>query len=290
MNKTSLLSALAAVWLLVAPVLAAADGESWLTIAANKPRKKGKPARKKKPAKPAKEAAPAPKTTARTVQIQISTGDKPRRFLCLSQTIDGKTLRIESRDDGPIVVTRTERGKTVTRKFKNADELCKHDPQAYKLYKNVRITTEGKIPAHHLRASRGAIDAGPTVLIWPETMIPAGISLDVKGAASKAKAAGGCCGKEAASKAKAAADRCRKEAEIGRKHIEQQFEARRKACEQIHKRRLKQFEEFCARAKADFERTLKEIKKQVNRENDRHCRAMEELERLQKQAKQRSGK
>ncbi len=256
MRKTSLLSALCTVWLLVAPVLAAADGESWLTIAANKPKKKSKAARKKKPAKPAKEAAPAPKTSSRSVQIQIRTGDKPMRFVSVSRMIDGKSLRIESRSDGPIVVTRTDRGKTVTRKFKNADELCKQDAEAFKLYKSIGISAKG-ISSH----------------------VVVGTIRDAKGAVAKAKAAAQCCRNEAESKAKAAAGRSRKEAEAKHRQIGEQ----RKACEQMHGQRLKQLDQMRARATEHFERAIKSIEVQIKQEQQRHRAAMERLERMQEE-------
>jgi hypothetical protein len=218
------------------------------------------------------------------VQIQVRTGDGTKRFISLSRMIDGKALKIESRGDGPIVVTRTERGKTITRKFKNADEMCKQDAEAYKLYKNVRTATQAKTAA-----SQGASDTGPVVVIWPETMLPPGINLDAK---------------EAAAKAKAAAEHARKEAEAKRKqieiqlkarqkahehearerhhrHVEEQFEARRKAYERMHEQRLKQLDQMRARMREQFERALKSIEEQIKREQQRHRAAMEQLERMQ---------
>ena len=247
MRKTSLLGALCAVWLLVAPVLADADGELSVTTAANKPRKKARAARKKKPAKPAKEAAPATKTSARTVQIQIRTGNKPMRFVSVSRMIDGKALQIQRRDNGPIVVTRTEGGKTITRKLKNPDELCKQDAEAYKLYKSIGTSAKG-ISSH----------------------VVVGTSVDVKVPAAKAKAA---------------AERCRKEAEVKRRQIEEQFEARRKAYEHMHEQRLKQLDQMRARTREQFERALRSIEEQIKQEQQRHRAAMEQLERMQKELK-----
>ncbi|MGB2824890.1 MAG: PDZ domain-containing protein [Phycisphaerae bacterium] len=72
------------------------------------------------------------------VQIRVGTKGGGKTSFKISRTVDGRTIEIESADDGGILVRKSDKGsdkKAVARKYKNADELREKDPEAYDLYR-----------------------------------------------------------------------------------------------------------------------------------------------------------
>ena len=75
------------------------------------------------------------------VQIHVGTSGGGKTSFKISRTVNGRTVGLESADDGGIVVRKSDKGKeAVTRNYKNADELRKNDPEAYELYKGVHVS------------------------------------------------------------------------------------------------------------------------------------------------------
>ncbi len=126
-----------------------------------------------------------PKHPWADIQVHLGGGGKGKGSFSILRTVDGKTIRIEGRDGAGITVTRAEGGKTVRRKFKDADELRRKDADAYELYKTI------------LQGDKGVRSY---VVVQP-----------------------GERGKAAFEKARAAAKRMREEAEKRQREIEEQF-------------------------------------------------------------------
>jgi ElaB/YqjD/DUF883 family membrane-anchored ribosome-binding protein len=85
-----------------------------------------------------------PKRPWPDVQIHVGTKGGGKTSFKISRTVDGRTVEVEGTKEGGILVRKSGKGKeAVTRKYKNADELRKKDPEAHELYKGVHVWKPG---------------------------------------------------------------------------------------------------------------------------------------------------
>ncbi len=78
------------------------------------------------------------------VQIHVGTKGGGKTSFKISRTVNGRTVEVESTDDGGIVVRKSDKDKkAVARKYKDADELRKKDAEAYELYKGMHVSKPG---------------------------------------------------------------------------------------------------------------------------------------------------
>ena len=80
------------------------------------------------------------------IQVRVGSRGGGKTTFKVARTVDGRTVEVESADDGGIVVRRSDKSggkKLVTRKYKSPEALRKLDPEAHALYEGVRVSKRG---------------------------------------------------------------------------------------------------------------------------------------------------
>jgi len=129
-----------------------------------------------------------PKMDPHALRIVVDGTGGAKKSFKISRSVDGETIEIESTDGREITVRKSKAGQdgksAVTKKYKDADELRKKDPEAHKLYQSVNVGGTGGL--------RYQLNLTPDMkpLVLPEAAKAAGkqIQEQMKQWAEKAKA------------------------------------------------------------------------------------------------------